>query len=353
MRWSTSCTLALALAAAGPALARPPGPRPGEPEPNSESAKVEAAIKVWSKGDWTRVRGLLEPLVQGERTLGEPLLQETALRYLADATIQDGTLDANIRAELATGYVNRLLALPDWRPPEQTHSAAFYELYNRLREQRDQSRAKQCAAELTYCQAGLEETSARYTRLQSDHALLQNSYNQQEVEVQEKVARNRAVAIIPFGVGQFYNGRRGLGAAFLASEIVFGGVGLGLYIARLFDCSRENGFQRGSLTCQGEGKEIVARRNAEQAMGLFFLGTVALDILIAQVTFRPFLTVKTTRVRRQDLDNPPPDPRARPGMRGPAPPAPRSRAPARDILRVSPAPAYIPGGGGFGVSLKF
>ena len=34
-------------------------------------------------------------------------------------------------------------------------------------------------------------------------------------------------------------------------------------------------------------------------MGLFFLGTVALDIILAQVTFRPFLTVKSTRVRRK------------------------------------------------------
>ena len=46
---------------------------------------------------------------------------------------------------------------------------------------------------------------------------------------------------------------------------------------------------------------VAARRNAEQAMGLFFLGTVALDIVVAQVTFRSVLTIKTTRVRRSDI----------------------------------------------------
>ena len=43
---------------------------------------------------------LLEPLLQGDRTLAEPLLHETALRYLADATVQDESLDPNIRTEL-------------------------------------------------------------------------------------------------------------------------------------------------------------------------------------------------------------------------------------------------------------
>ena len=345
--------LASAPAAAGPAR---PGSRPAEPapEPSSENEKVAAAIKAWELGNWARVRILLEPLVQGDRTLADQVLHETALRYLADATVQDETLDGNLRTELATSYIDRLLgSSPDWRPPEQTHSIHFYELYSRLREQRDRSRSAQCVGELASCRADHAELQARHTRLQDNHKLLEKQYADQEIEVQEKVARNRAVAMIPFGVGQFYNGRKGLGAAFLSAEVIFGGVGLGLLIARLFDCSRDDGYRPGSLTCNGTDKEIEARRNAEQAMGLFFIGTMALDIVVAQVTFRSVLTIKTTRVRRSELEG---KKRPAPAAAGAAPnPAgkPTSRLRTRDILQLRPRPTYLPGGAGFGLALHF
>lgn len=373
MRRLTTTLAALALffapahATAGPAR---PGARGGAaaPEPTSESDKVAAAIKAWEGGDWARVRMLLEPLLQGDRALAEPLLHETALRYLADATVQDDSLDQNIRTELATAYIDRLLnGSPDWRPPQATHSIHFYELYSTLREQRDRAKAAECAGERAACQADHDELAARHNRLQNDHAVLQRQYGEQEVEVQEKVARNRAVAFVPFGVGHFYNGRKGLGAAFLTAELVFGGAGLGLLIARLFNCSRENGYQPGSLTCSGDGDAIVARRNAEQAMGLFFLGTVALDIVVAQVTFRSVLTIKSTRVRRSELDArkaAAETPEAKAGPIGdrepkarPAAPAaagkPTSRVRTRDILEIRPRPAFVPGGAGFGLSLHF
>jgi hypothetical protein len=361
MRRLSTALAALALllapvASAGPARPGARGSAPA-PEPVNENDKVAAAIKAWENGDWARVRMLLEPLLQGDRTLTEPLLHETALRYLADATVQDESLDPNIRTELATAYIVRLLAgSPDWRPPEQTHSIHFYELYSRLREQRDRAKAAECTGEWKACRADLDEISARHVRLQNDHLLLQRQYADEEIEVQEKVARNRAVALIPFGVGHFYNGRKGLGAAFLSAELVFGGAGLGLLIARLFACSRSNGYQAGSLTCSGDGAAVVARRNAEQAMGLFFLGTVALDIVLAQVTFRSVLTIKTTRVRRSELDARKADPKAQKPGTPPAPGAagrPSSRVRTRDILRVRPRPAMVPGGAGFGVTLEF
>jgi hypothetical protein len=365
MRRLSIALAALVLwSASASVLAAPtrPGPRNPAPaaEPNNENDKVAAAIKAWELGDWARVRVLLEPLLQGDRTLAEPLLHETALRYLADATVQDESLDGNIRTELATAYIDRLLnSSPDWRPPEQTHSIHFYELYSRLREQRDRSKAAQCAGERASCRADHSELVARHTRLQRDHALLEQRFNDQEIEVQEKVARNRAVALIPLGVGHFYNGRKGLGAAFLTAELVFGGVGLGLLIARLFDCERENGYKRGSLMCNGEGPKIVARRNAEQAMGLFFVGTLALDVLIAQLTFRSVLTIKSTRVKRSELDAPKPGaapgtpPGAAPRAPAAAPGKPTSRVRTRDILRLHPRPAFIPGGAGLGFDLRF
>ncbi len=360
MRWLSTFIVALVLATtAAPAAARPPNARSGPPpEPTTEKEKIEAAIKAWSGGDWTRVRALLEPLVQGDRDLAEPVHHETALRYLADATLQDQTLDENIRRELATAYVERLLAgSPDWRPPVETHSREFYGLYNSLREQRDRAKAQKCMGERDSCQADLQESQAKHARLLTEHAALKKAFGEQEVEVREKVARNRAVALIPFGVGQFYNGRKALGITFLTSEIVFGGVGLGLLIARTFNCSRQDGFKPGSLSCNGtgDGTAVENQRNAEQTMGLFFLGTVALDVLIAQITFRPYLTVKSTRVRRSDLEAGADENRENRKQKGPRgdTPARRSRLDTRDILRVTPGPAYMPGGGGLSVLLRF
>ena len=265
---------------------------------------------------------------------------------------------------LDQGKFTLLASSPDWRPPLEIHGRQFYALYNTLREKRDRAESQKCVGELMECRALLQESTARVTRLQGDFAVLKKAFGEQEVEVREKVARNRAVALIPFGVGHFYNGRKGLGALFLTSEIVFGGIGLGLFIERTFNCSRTNGFRPNSLQCKGTGKgdPVVARRDAEQTMGLLFLGTIALDIVLAQVTFRPFLTVKTTRVRRQDLEKET-DPNApgaagtdpRPGKSGRAgkQPRPRSRTRTHDILRARPVPAFIPGGGGLGLSLEF
>lgn len=367
MRWPSTLLVALTLAtAAGPTSARPPAPRTETPpEPTREDDKVDAAIRAWSSGDWTRVRTLLEPLVQGDRNLAEPVQNEKALRYLADATLQDeATLDAPIRTELATSYIERLLAgSPDWRPPMEIHGRQFYLLYNELREKRDRAQARECIGEKAACLADLGERDARIAKLQLDYAQLKKAFGEQEVEVREKVARNRALALIPFGVGHFYNGRRTLGATFLAGELLFGGAGLGLLIARVLTCTRTDGFRPESLQCQGEGEGVPVRRRrqAEEWMGWFFIGSVALDVVLAQVTFRPYLTVKTTRVRRRDLDAAPDagkpggagrdqpvgDPKT--SQRGPQ----RSRLRTRDILQASPVPTFVPGGGGIGVSLRF
>lgn len=353
-------SLAFAAVLAAPAHARPPAPvKSPQAEPRTEGEKVDAAIQAWRSGDWARVRALLEPMLQNGGKLQDPLLEEAALRYLADATLQDPDL-TTIGLEIATGYTNRLLAAPDWRPPADTHSKQFYDLYNTLREQRDLQNARQCRSELAACSAELAELKVRHKRLADDHDKLVKAYNQQEVEVQEKVARNRAVALVPFGVGHFYNGRKGLGALFLTGEIVFGGVGLGMLLHRQTQCDRTAGFKRGSLICQGEREVVVLRRNVEQTFGLLFVGAIAVDILVAQLTFRPYLTVKKTRVRRSELDAQTDDapapgrPGRKAGGKAPAPAgAPRARLRTHDILQVRPAPAFVPGGAGLGVHIGF
>ena len=353
----------LALALALPATTKAAPSRsatPGSERFDSESEAVSAALKKWASGDWISVRSILEPLISSG-PLNDPLLTETALRYLADATLLDENLDPQIRTQLAMSYINRLFdGDPSWQPPPGTHGKPLYDLYDQLREQHERAKLDSCMAERASCAADLDDLKARHETLRGQHEALKIAFGQQEVEVREKVARNRAIALIPFGVGHFYNGRKGLGAGFLAGEAIIGGTGLGLLLFRRTQCTRTNGFLKGSVDCKVKADDretllaqrdaVLNRRNAEQTLGIMFIGLIAVDILIAQLTFEPYATIKTERIKREDLEA------------EPAPPKPRTKGPRkgrktrsrdRDNLQVRPHPAFFPGGGGAGITLHF
>lgn len=343
--------LAVELAAvpAAGAPARPRGsPAPSAQRPQDPAARVDAALKAWKDGHWLTVRSLLEPLVGEERALDDPLLTETALRFLADATLLDESLDPAIRSQLAAGYLARLFAAdPEWRPPPDTHGQPLYDLYNQLRAQSEQRKLDECRAERASCNADLDDLKVRHERLSGEHEALTKAFGEQEVEVVEKIARNRAVALAPFGIGHFYNGRKGLGAGFLAAEALTGGIGLGLLIYRNRQCEF-TGEAAPNIRCVDDNDDaVIARRNAEQTLGIMFIGLLAVDILIAQVTFKPYTTLNTGRVKRKELESRPQAPEREPRRRR------RSAGRARGTLQARPVPALVPGGGGLGVSLRF
>jgi hypothetical protein len=136
----------------------------------------------------------------------------------------------------------------------------------------------------------------------------------------------------------------------LAAEVAFGVTGLGLLLHRVtrLGCRRRSGFQAGSLSCDPRAdvsdETVVRLRKAEETMAWFFLGTVALDIVLAQVRFKPFETTSVRRVKRKELE-----------QGGALPPEPRRKRRQRNKPRakVRPAPAMIPSGGGLGVHVRF
>lgn len=345
--------LAVELAAA-PAAAAPARPRGGSADaattagPKEPGAQVDAALKAWRDGKWIAVRAYLEPLVGEGRALEDPLLTETALRFLADATLLDESLDPAIRSQLAAGYLARLFAAdPEWRPPPDTHGKALYDLYEQLRAQSEQQKLDECLAERASCKADLEDLAVRHERLVGEHEALKKSFAEQEVEVVEKIARNRAIALIPFGVGHFYNGRKGLGATFLAAEVATGATGLGLLIYRNRQCE-PTGESAPTLRCVDDSQAaVVRRRNAEQALGIIFIGLLALDVLVAQLTFKAYTTVRRAPVKRKDLEVQPETEAQGPRRRRPS-----SRR-GRGTLQATPYPAVVPGGAGLGMSLRF
>ncbi|MEZ4429951.1 MAG: hypothetical protein R3A51_19915, partial [Nannocystaceae bacterium] len=178
-------------------------------------------------------------------------------------------------------------------------------------------------------------------------------FEDQEVEVQAVVARTRAVALVPFGVGHFYNGNKALGGTFLAAELAIGAVGLGLLIPRVVYCKPpESDDSSSDLDCPTDVQSQsawVRQRNAEQFFGFAFLGAIVIDIVVSQILFKPTRTVTTRRVPRKVLDA---ERQQGEDERGGKPPA-RSRNKPRATLRARPTPAFIRGGAGMGFTLRF
>jgi hypothetical protein len=330
---------------AAPASEHPSAPA-GDPD---TAAAVVAAEEAWREGKWTEVRGGLESVAADRSRLTDPIVREKALLYLADATVQDASLSPDERRSRASAHLERLIdADPGWQLQRGAYSDQLYELYRDVLDRRGRETARACGASLEACKADLEEEQTQLSQLRMEHRQLQEQFAEQEVEVREGVARSRLFAAIPFGVGHFYNGDRALGATFLAAEVAFGTTALGLLLYRTINdgCRRTRGFQRGSLTC-GEGLNLDAitqRRVAEETMAWLFVGTLVLDIIIAQARFTPYETVGVRRVRRKDLES----------AGDVDPPAQRDRR-RRDRRRakVRPAPTMIPGGAGLGVDIHF
>jgi hypothetical protein len=364
---SALCAFSILALASRPALAAPP---PAAAPADDPASRVEQAIAAWRKGDWTEVRDLLEPLVR-EGDITDEFLRESALRYLAEATLLDEGLDPDEREQLAKGYVTRLLDIgPDWAPPSGLHGRPFYELVARVRGERDAAMAEACRGQLLSCEADLTELSVDYRVAQDKIAELQEDLANEDVFLTEVVKRNRGLAFLPFGVGHFTNGNYAIGGAFLGLELAAGAAGVGLIIYRAtnYGCVRTDGFNRKSLVCSVEAQdedipklqdEIETVRNVETAMGYVFLGALVVDIALAQVLFRPIEVVEKGKKTRRELEaeiaaeaTPETRTRGRDAQEGPAPqPEPAAEPSVR--LRIRPHPTFTPTSLGLGVTVQF
>jgi hypothetical protein len=286
--------------------AEPPTSPPRAESDAPDDDAVERAEAAWSRGDWTEVREVLEPVASDPGRLQDPRLREKALCLLADATVNDATLDEEERRRVAGEHLERVLDNdPSWRLPPAIYSPELFELFAEVQDARSQRTSAQCEADRMACEADLADATADLEDLRRRHTGLQQRYADQEVEVRDRVARSRVFAAIPFGIGHFYNGDRWLGGAFLGGELLIGGTGLGLILYRAVadGCRREEGFQRGSLVCANRDLDaILRRRKAEEAIGWVFIGALALDVFLAQYRFRPFKTETVERVPRRELD---------------------------------------------------
>lgn len=332
------------------------GGRASDRQPEYDPALLARAESFWSAGRYTEARQLLEPLAT-DGPIDDRLFREKLLTYLADATINDPQLPEDERRERAAAELNRLMDRdPTWRMPPNLFSFELFNLYLDLRMERAEKAGEVCGANLVACQSSVDNAASELRRQQQAYAALQRKYAEQEIEVRDRVARSRLFAAIPFGVGHFYNGDRALGAAFLSTEVAIGLTGIALLLQRTVTdrCDRTSGWQPESLSCDPRNSRttqdaIVSRRKAEEAMAWLFLGTVVLDVLIAQARFRPYEIASVRRVKRRDLDSsggaPVPDDARRKRREK------KSRGKPRATIR--PSPAFHPRGGGMNVEIRF
>jgi hypothetical protein len=361
LRRTISACCAAAFVLLGPAGTRaaPPtsdsaaAPAPIDVGSNPEAEaneRVDRAIEAWRRGDWTDVRDLLEPLVREGEGIRDDLLRESALRYLAEATLLDDGLETTEREELARGYIIRLLDTSrEWSPPSGLHSRVFLDLVTTIRSERDSLVAEGCLGELLACKADLSE-------LRVDHDQLARDYASQDVAVRDIIKRNRGLALIPLGVGHFTNDNYALGGTFLALEVTTGIAALSLLVYRVrgLGCVRTNGFAPGSVVCPIENQaDQTARqdlvenvRNAEIVMGYLFLGSIVLDIVVGQALFKPITVVDRGTRPRNELERETDAAAADGGAR-------RKRPQPSATLELRPTPIHLQRGLGFGVHLRF
>lgn len=354
MRWVLCSVLGLG---SGTNVAGPPEPSPHaqqDPaiEPDYDPAILARAESLWAAGKFTEARRLLEPLAENG-PMDDRLFREKVLTVLADASMNDPELPEDERREQATQHLDRLMDRDrSWRMPPNLFSFELFNLYLDLRMERAERAGETCSANLVACQSSVDNAASEIRRRDEAYSKLRERYAEQEVEVRERVARSRIFAALPFGIGQFYNGDRALGATFLATEVALGLTGLALLINRTWQdrCSRTRGFQEGSLVCDPRNpgtthEDLKNRRRAEETMAWLFLGTIVVDVVVAQIRFRPYELTAVRRVKRRDLDNK--------GTVAPSATPPTRKLRSKPRGKVQASPSFGPHGAGFNVEIHF
>lgn len=265
---------------------------------------VERAVEHWQKGEFSKARALLAIFEGSALPKADPATIEVALRYLADAALLDTSLDASSQQKIAGQAIRRLFEQnAQWTPPNGVHGNAFYKLSSEVRAERKANLAGSCRAERQACTAELAQLSHERGQLLNNQAKLRRALHQQDIVVERHVARNRAVALIPAGIGHIYNGRRKIGLAFLGTEAALGASALGLLLYRVYGlgCRRTQGFAPGSLRCDVSADEALHTkqvRNAEQVLGILFFSSLIVDIVSAQLTFNAHSVYRHKRKNR-------------------------------------------------------
>jgi len=188
--------------------------------PLSDGARVEKAITLYQSGEYGQCASELNALLDGEPALRihEASALEKGRLWLATCLIGDGQ-----PAKAETVLEAALRARPGMRAPDPlTFPRALVDLFIQAQDR------------LRFMLQEDEEKRIVAARQQTDEAQVDAFLESKRVERLELFAttervvheNHRLIAALPFGIGQFQNGKDGLGWVLLSSEVVLSGAAL-------------------------------------------------------------------------------------------------------------------------------
>lgn len=256
-----------------------------------ELADFESARGAYESGEYALAATRFESLVGGEiPALSSEVLIAEARKYFAAALIFEGD---NERARRQFRFL--LQAEPDYELDPLAFPEAVHTLFSQVRETLRNEEAARNETQRLEEERRTQETLNRL--LEQEERLLRLEQLAMEVEVERR--GSRWLAALPFGVGQFQNGHRGLGLALLTSQIFFATTSLATFAYHQF---LENQLEPGSearLIDVGRAIRIVNWTS----VGLF-AGLAIAGIIDAQVRFRPVERTVRRRPLPDDLIEP-------------------------------------------------
>lgn len=289
--------LAAALWAWAPRVAAQPAPpsaAPGRAQ-LSDEAEFLRAVSLYDAGKYedcvSTFSGLLDP--SSERTLRDSAIIERARVYYAACLIGAGqpeAADAPLRDAIA--------ANPQMRSPDPiVFPQAVIDRFVRVRDGMIEQIRRAEAERLRRAQAAQAAERERRQRELSRQRRLELLASQETVIV----PRSRALAAIPFGVGQFQNGDHILGWTLLTTELLLTGVVVGGIAVELHNYGK---LDQPNLVFADIGDNAQLARDIWTA-GLYGLvGVAALGVLEAQLSFEPEVRYVRPRPLPPELRSP-------------------------------------------------
>lgn len=170
----------------------------------------EEARQAYNRGEYAEVVDLLEPMVGGEvPTIGDRILVRESRKYLGAAYALTSSRDAAV-VQFETMLRGEGADLEHYTLDTALFPASVHEVFDEVRarlvrELRDDADAQE------------RQRLQRETRRTDAMMQLVSLAQEDEVELENSLA----LAVLPFGIGQFQNGDDELGAFFAVSESIF------------------------------------------------------------------------------------------------------------------------------------
>ncbi len=247
-------------------------------------ADYQFALSAYTDGDYRQARARFEALLP---SLRDPTLVTQSRQYLAAAFVHLNQPD-----DAQNQFLALLRENGDFALPRHDFSTAVYQVFERAQQAYETERAQQ--------ERDAQAERERQQRLRLERLLRERERMQRLEQLAREMVverqNSRALALLPFGVGQFRNEDRGLGMAFAISESILlaGSVMTWGWHRYLRGLDPED---RGSFNTRERSVRIT-----NQVVTGVLAGIAIAGILEAQIRFRA--VIRDTRQRELPDDLP-------------------------------------------------